>query len=120
LKTLVRLVIAALLLNAGVRVGTAFWRYLAFKDSVEQLVRFSDDRDTAATLHQQVLMLAKEHGIDIYPADVEVKKERTQTTVSALYGEQLELVPRLYRREHLFEFEVSVEPVRAPSLEDAK
>jgi hypothetical protein len=119
LRTLLRLVIAALLLNAAARVGMAYVRYYQFKDDVEQEARFGD-KETAASLQQRVLQIAQEHGIQIYPADVVVTKNRKQTTVAALYGEELELVPRLYHREHLFEFEVSVAPVRPPTLDDVK
>ena len=111
MKTILRLLIAGLLLNAGARVGMAFWRYYEFKDSVEQEARFGELK-TAATLHQQILQLAEEQGIDIYPADVVVQIDGTQTVVSAIYGEEIELLPRLYRREHLFEFEVTVQPAR--------
>ena len=109
MKTIIRLLVVALLVNAAVRVGTAFWRYYAFKDDVEQAIRFGE-ADTAATLHQRILLLAEEHGIEIYPADIVVEKDRAQTTVSALYGEEIELVPQVYKREHLFEFELNVKP----------
>ncbi len=109
MKIIIRLLVFALLLNVGVHVGAAFWRYYAFKDDVEQAVRYGG-ADTAPILHQRILQLAAEHGIEIYPADVVVHKERAQTTVSALYGEEIELLPRMYKREHLFEFEVTVEP----------
>jgi hypothetical protein len=112
LKTIIRLLIAALLLNAAARVGTAFWRYYDFRDAVEQAARFSE-KETVATLHQRIMQLADERGIAIYPADVVVQHDTKQVTVAALYGEDIELIPRLYRREHLFEFEVNVQPVPA-------
>jgi hypothetical protein len=112
LKTIIRLLVVALLLNAALRVGNAFWRYYAFKDDVEQLVRFGET-ETAASLHRQILQIAEEQGIDLYPADLVVEKEKAQTHVSALYGEQIELLPRVYQREHLFEFDFSIKPTAA-------
>ena len=58
------------------------------------------------------------HELD--PADVAVHKDGTFTTVSAAYIEYIELVPRFYTREQLFEFEVSVHPVRPLTADDLR
>jgi hypothetical protein len=119
LKTILQLLIAALIVNAAARGGMATWRYYQFKDAATNEARLAGD-ETAAVVHQRILRVAEEQGIAILPADLEVAKEGTATTVAALYGEEIELIPRLYKREFLFDFEVSVQAVRPLTAEDFK
>lgn len=117
MKTIIKLLIVALVLNACMRVGLAAWQYYEFKDAVAQEARFRGE-EPVAKLHEYVLRLAEQQGLEVFPADVEIKKNGTQTTIAVAYLDVIELVPRLYAREHLFEFEVSVDAVRplTPSL----
>ena len=119
MKTILYLLLTALIVHGCYRAGTAAWRYYEFKDAVEQEARFGGN-ETVATLRARILKIAEEHGIALLPADLDVHKEGNETTVAALYGEQIELVPRLYTREHLFEFELNVHPVRPLTLDDVK
>ena len=119
MKTILQLLIAALIANAAARAGLATWRYYQFKDAAANEARFAG-KETLATIHQRILRVAEKQGIAILPADLEIVKDGTETTISALYGEEIELVPRLFKREFLFEFEVSVQPVRPLTAEDLK
>ena len=119
MKTIIQLLIAALILNACVRAGAAAWRFYEFKDEVEQEARFGSNQSTSA-LRQQILKIAAEHEIEMEPADVTVTRGIAETTVSAAYLDYIELVPRFYTREHLFEFEVSVHPVRPLTVDDIR
>lgn len=119
MKTILQLLIAALIVNAAARGATAAWRYYQFKDAATNEARFAGNVP-AATIHQRILRVAAQHGIAILPADLEIEKDGTETKVSALYGEEIELVPRLFKREFLFEFEVSVHPMRPLTAEDLK
>lgn len=107
MKLLIKLLIAVLLANACYRAGTAAWRYYQFKDAVQEEARFGG-KETPATLHTRMLAIAAAQDVPIEPSDLVVQKDGTSTTVSAAYLEYIELVPSLYTREHLFEFEVNV------------
>jgi hypothetical protein len=117
LKTIVKLLIVVAILHACARAGRSSWRYYEFKDAIEQEARFAGS-EPAAAVRQRILRIAEEQGITLLPADLVVEKDGTQTTVRALYGEDVELVPRLYTREFVYEFEVSVHPVRPLTAED--
>ena len=116
MKTIITLAVTVLVLNACFRAGTATWRYYEFKDLVQQEARFRTE-GPVARLQEHVLKLAEREGLVVYPADVEVQRDGTETTISVAYLDQIEIVPRLYTREHLFEFEVRVNSLRplAPS-----
>ena len=111
MKVLIKLLLVALLANAGYHAGVAAWRFYEFKDAVEQTARFGGAENVAA-LQQRIVELADEHAIPLEPADVTIVREGTLTAISAAYLEDVALVPRLYTREHLFEFVIRVDPVR--------
>jgi hypothetical protein len=119
LKTIIQLLIAALLVNACVRGGAAAWRYYTFKDAVEQEARFGG-KTTASELQQRIVDLAADYEITLDPADVEVTRDGQTTSVTAAYIEPIELVPRLYVRQHIFEFAVSVRPTRPLTADDIR
>ena len=118
MKTIVKLLIVALFVNAAVHAGRAAWRYAEFKEAVTQEARLRGGE--LPKLKQRILELAEEHEVDLAASDVDVARDGTATTVSAAYLDYIELLPSLYTREHLFEFEVSVTPVRPVTAEDLK
>lgn len=119
MKLLIQLLIVAVVLHGCVRAGQAAWRFYAFKDTVEQTVRFGGG-EPVATLQQRILDLAAEQEVPLDPRDLSVHREGTRTTVSASYWDYIELVPSFYTREHLFEMEVQVNPVRPVTADDLK
>ena len=106
MKTIIQLILAALLLHACIRAGDAAWRYFSLKDAIEQEVLFAS-RETAARLEQRVVEIASEHGVELEPKSVAVQRQRFLTTVTYSYRERIPLVPMAYTRDHLFEASVS-------------
>ena len=119
MKTIVQLLIVALILHGCVRFGAATWRYYQFKDAVEQEARFGA-KLTTAELHARVLALAEEHGVALEFSDVVVERRREETSVSAVYVDEIPLVPGVYTREHVFDVEVSVRVVRPLTVDDIR
>jgi hypothetical protein len=117
LKTIIRLLVAALVIHACYRGAEATWRYYSFKDDVEQEARFGAKTSTSE-LQQRILTIADERGIEIDPADIVITKEGLDVTVAAAYYDYVEVLPRLYTHEQLFEFEVNVHPVRPLTVDD--
>jgi hypothetical protein len=105
LKTIIQLLIAALVLHGCIRMGGAVWRNLQFKDAVEQETRFAG-ASPATALHQRIMELAEEHGIVIDPADVVVERRNQETYVATSYVETIPLAFGFYLRKHLFEFQI--------------
>ena len=42
MKTLIKLIIVALVLNAAYRVGSAYWTHYQFQDSIQEMAQFSE------------------------------------------------------------------------------
>ena len=119
MKLVIQLLVVALVVNACAQTGMAMWRYFEFKDEVEQEARFGSSK-TAALLHERIMKLAEEHEVPLDSTDLHVTFDGLETTISGAYYDYLELVPRMYTREHLFEFDVSVTPIRPLTPADIK
>lgn len=111
MKTIIQILIAAVVINAAVRATESAWRYYSFKDAVEQEVLFGTQQ-TTTQLQQRVVDIAGDYDIELDPADVEVGREREETRVSFAYYEGIPLVPQLYTRRHLFEGDVKIRTLR--------
>lgn len=116
MKTLVQLLIAALVVNAAVRAGMAAWEYYEFRDAVEQEARFA--RGSAADLHRRIIDLAFERGLALDPASVIVEREGDAVTVAAPYDLAIPLVPRLYTHRQRINVEIGARIVRPITVDD--
>jgi hypothetical protein len=106
IKTLVKLLIVALVLNALYRVGTAYWTHYQFEDSVQQLAQFAD-RATPEELRAKVLEQAGTFEVPLDPENLAVTRGNRRVEVDATYFRDLELVPR-YKRHWDFKIHVIV------------
>ena len=106
MRTIVKLVIAALILNSAYRVGAAYWDHYAFEDATRDAAQFSS-MATEREIAQRVIALAAEHGIAIAAEDVTIEKIPRRITIDGAYTRDIELVPR-YTRPWDFSFHVVV------------
>jgi hypothetical protein len=93
MKTLIKLIIAAVLINAAFRGGTAFLKYYQFKDETQQMVLFGQSvpvRDLTA----QILAEAVKRDVPVDDDDVMVSRSGTRTVAEVAYTENVELFPR--------------------------
>jgi hypothetical protein len=91
-KTIIKLLIAAAILNAAVRGGMAAFTYYQFKDRAEQLVIFGA-RATPAELHNQIVATATELEVPIDPENITVEREGSRTRAEAAYVQPVEFFP---------------------------
>jgi hypothetical protein len=91
-KTIIKLLIAAALLNAAVRGGMAAWTYYQFRDRAEQLVIFGAAA-TPQELQNQIVETAAELDVPIDPENVTVEREGARTRAEAAYVQPVELFP---------------------------
>jgi hypothetical protein len=105
MKTIIQLLIAAVVINGCIQGGRAAFRHYELKDAVEQEVRFGGQK-TAPELHKRLLELAAEHGVTIDPGDVTVEKNGQETRAAMSYVEAVELVPRLYTHQQKVDIQV--------------
>ena len=95
MKTIIKLLVAALILHATWRTGLVWVRYYEFKDGVHQLAQFSERRPESE-LHARVLTLARQHQIPLAPDAVRVRRQDNHTLVDASYTERIEILPRYF------------------------
>jgi hypothetical protein len=112
IKTIVKVLIALVVLNAAARGAMATWKYYEFKDAAQQLVIFGVD-STVAELHDQVLARAQDLEVPVTPEDVTIQREGVRTWAEARYTEPVEFFPR-YR--YPVEFSFSVEGFNAVAV----
>ena len=95
MKTILKLVIAALVIHATYRAGVVYMRYYEFKDDVTQIAQFGVRR-TDNELKNNVLDAARRRQISLNPDAIRVRRENHHILIDARYLEQVELAPRYF------------------------
>ena len=67
MKTIIKLLVAALILNATARLGLSAWQQYQFRDSVQEMLLFGNSQ-TTAQLQEQIVEEAEEKGCLSPPA----------------------------------------------------
>ncbi|MFN2445083.1 MAG: hypothetical protein ABR606_05800 [Vicinamibacterales bacterium] len=112
MKTLLKLLIVAVVLHGATRATIATWRHYQFQDAVEEEMIFADVRATPDVLHDRVMELAHQYEIPLDNDALQVTKTGFRTQVSAAYTEQVKLVPRFYEPTWTFDASVDVRAIR--------
>jgi hypothetical protein len=110
MKTLIKLLVAAVVINAAARGGMTAWSYYHFQDETEQLIRFGFD-EPVEELHDRIAQRAMELRIPIRSDAIEVRREGPRTVATAAYTQPVELFPR-YVYPLALSFEVEAFSVR--------
>jgi hypothetical protein len=115
-KTVIKLVIAALVVHACWRSANVVLKYYKFKDAVHETVLFSSSKSDAQ-VQARVLELAQQFDVPVQPENVTVRRVDNRTIINAVYTDQIELVPTKF---YPWEFKVDVEAfnVYMPSSKD--
>lgn len=113
---LINLAIAALLVHAAWRAGTAYWNYYKFRDEVQVTAQFGGAL-SEREVHARVLEIASELELPISADQVTVRKEGNHTRVEAAYVDEIEILPT-YRYPWAFEVNVDAFTVVVPKAED--
>lgn len=93
MKTVIKLLVAALIVNATARLGLSAWTQYQFRDSVQELVLFGS-AETPAELKKEIIEEAADQGVPVADDDVLVDREGMLTTAQATYVDEIELFPR--------------------------
>lgn len=116
MRTLVNLALLGVVLFAGVQSGGSIWRFYAFRDAVREEAMFPGDR-TPEEIAERVLARAEVLDVPISPYDIVVQFEGNLTVISAVYEEEIPLVPRVYAYRHVYDASATRER-REPGLDD--
>lgn len=105
MKTIIKLVIAALVVHATFRAGDVYLRYYNFNDDVHQIAQFAG-RQTDADLRNRVLEAAQQRDVPLDPSVITVRRPPNHLLIDATYSESIELLPRYF---YPWEFKLKVD-----------
>jgi calcineurin-like phosphoesterase len=103
-KTIIKILIAAAILNAVVHIGMVYATYYQLKDAALQMVTFGE-KTAAADIQTQLVQKAQELKVPVNPDDVAVHREAQHTTASVSYTQPIEVFPS-YQYPMNFRFSV--------------
>jgi hypothetical protein len=95
MKTIIKLLIAAAIIHATWKAGTAYMRFYEFKDETTQIAQFGVNV-ADEVLRTHVIDAAKRREIPVDPAAVTVRRRNAHIIIDANYLEPIELLPRYF------------------------
>jgi hypothetical protein len=95
MKTIIKLIIAALIIHATWRAVVVYMRFYEFKDEVTQIAQFGVNQ-TDNQLANGVRDAAKRRAIPLDPGAIKVRRENHHIIIDTSYLEQIELLPRYF------------------------
>ena len=104
MNTVIKLLLAAAIINATARVGMAAARYYQLKDESQELVTFGGNI-VPGELQNQILLKAEELQLPLAFDDILVSRQGLRTTASAAYTDSVEVFPN-YKYPIRFQFKV--------------
>jgi hypothetical protein len=106
--TIIKLVVAALILNAAAQAGMATFNNYQFEDDVQQAVQFAGVNATDDDIVQKILSVAEDYNVPITASDIDVTHARQDLKVSIKYTKDVMLVPGIYTHHWVFNPKASV------------
>src|SRR5262245_30692553 len=92
MKTLFKLVIAILLLNAAIRGGLAMYQYYQFKDAAQQAVLFGQRADPEE-IQATIAAKATELSVPLRADDIKVSRDGQRTVAEGYYVQPVQFCP---------------------------
>lgn len=92
MKTLIKVLIAIVMLNASVRGGAAAMRYFQLKQAAQDAVLFGAD-STPEQIQTQILQKANELKLSVEPTNVVVARDGGHTRADTVYKATVEYLP---------------------------
>jgi hypothetical protein len=97
MKTVIKLIVVVLILNAVYRVGSAYWTHYQFQDSIQQMAQFSEHA-APEELRTKILEQAGTLGVPIEADNLTVTRGNRRIDIDGSYLRELEILPRFKRR----------------------
>jgi hypothetical protein len=112
MKTLIKLVIAALIVFASWKAGSAYFRFYQLKDAAQDAALFGASK-SADEIRNSVVEVAKNLNLPIDPDKVIVRRGPNHTYVTTSYIEKIEVLPS-YFYPWVFKLDVDVLTMTQP------
>ena len=110
MKTLIKLIVVALVANALWRVGIAYTTFYRFKDSINEAAM---QGTTEADLKQKVVELARTYDLLLTSEDLTVTRESQHVSVKTSYTSPVAVLPG-YEYQWPFTVDVDANVIAAP------
>lgn len=91
MKSIIKLVILALFLNAAFRIGTEYVTYYQFRDTIREAAMFTARTDDE--LGQAVMESATNYEVPLAPDGFTMHRDGREATVTGSYTKSIEIVP---------------------------
>ena len=111
MKTLVKLIVVALLANALWRLGSTYATFYKFKDSVTEAA--SQEGTTEDELRQKVVDLARTYDLPLTAAAITITREAQHISVQGSYTKPVAVLPG-YEYPWPFTVDVDAYPLATP------
>jgi hypothetical protein len=95
MKTIIKLLLAAAIVHATWKTGSAYFRYYKLKDGAHAAALFAGSR-SEGEIENRVLDIAHELDVPINPGQIAVRREPNHTFVNATYTERIEVLPSYF------------------------
>jgi hypothetical protein len=107
IRKLVKLAVFLLIVNGLYRIAPPTVHYFQFKDAVQELALFSQQKTPDAEIIDRVMALADENSIPLDRDYVQVRRSNGQLVIDASYVESMKVLPG-YSYDHQFDVEAKV------------
>ena len=111
MATLIKFVIAVLILNAAAQAGVAAFEHYQFTDAAREAMVFAPNASDNQ-LVQLVAKTARDHNVPITEDDISLHHQGPDIVVEFSYDKDVDLVPGAYRKRWTFSPSLSVRSLR--------
>lgn len=116
MKTIIKLLVAAAIVHATWKTGSAYFRYYKLKDGARAAALFAGSR-SEGEIQNRVFDIARELDVPINPEQIEVRREPDHTFVNASYTERIEVLPSYF---YPWQFHLNLDVLTMTAVKDAK
>jgi len=116
MKTLIKLLVAAAIVYASWKAGSAYWRFYKLKDAAQDTALFGASRSTDE-IHNSVVEVANELNLPVDPDKVVVRRVPNHTYVRTSYVERIEIFPNFF---YPWEFKLDLDVLTMTPPKDAQ
>jgi len=110
MKTVIKLLVAAVVIHGAFRIGAAYWTLFQYEDALQQIAQFAGNRQPPE-VRDQAAKKAAEMGVPITADGLMVRRSDREIFIEAAYTDQVQIFPTYY---YPWEFKTSVKAWTRP------
>ena len=107
MKTIIKLLVVALIANAAFQAARSYYGYYQFKHDVH-METLNGGRDQRDEIQRHILEMAAERGYEMAWDDVQISVDQEYITIDMTWVDNIKLIPRYYARDWPYESRVQI------------